>query len=600
MQSTPQNGAYHPAWVLIGMATIISPIAARSQSATPALLADVSQKLEFVRELGGDADGLAGAAWFDFDNDGFLDLFLPNVAGHPNALFRNNRDGTLTNVAAQAGLANGTGNSGAIAGDINNDGWPDLLLTYAGAELEHKHTRLYLNQRNGTFSDITESSGLAGERSSLSPAFADINNDGFIDVFVASLGTAPGLSISRQFNNKLYLNNGNLTFTDISASSGANEDFGACAATFTDYNQDGFPDLLVANCNDVNERPTPLEFLRNNGNLTFTDVRNTARVSTAWFWQGISVGDYDNDGDLDFVLTSFGAGTGHALYENQGNGTYQNRSTQARLANYELGFGVSFADFDNDGFQDLFMAGSLPVAGFNVIGSGSGNPGRLLLNNRDQTFRSAATFGLASKFTTGVAVADFDNNGFPDVVVVTSKFTRPGFDPDGRPILLQNTANTNRWLTIKTVGTSSNRDGLGARVIVAAGDLRQTKEVRAGSSMASMDSPWLTFGLRDSATAEAVRIEWPSGIVQELRNVAANQVLTVTEPAKLEPRVIQSNGLVELKVKSWKGFAYDIEASSDLKSWTRLTTLTNETGTLSFADPQVDSAPQRFYRAVGK
>ena len=594
-----QHSPAHFSWILIAMLSASSAFSVSPQTATPGLLVDVSEKLPFVRELGEAADGLAGAAWFDFDNDGFLDLFLPNVSGQPNALFRNRQDGTFTNVAMQAGVANGTGNSGAVAGDINNDGWKDLLLTYAGAEPGDKHTKLYLNQQNGTFSDITELSGLAGERSSLSPALADINNDGFLDVFIASLGTAPGLPTSRQFNNKLYLNNRDLTFTDISVSSGANEDFGACAAAFADYDQDGFPDLLVANCNDVNERPTPLELLRNNGNLTFTDVRSMARVATAWFWQGISISDYDNDGDQDFVVTSFGAGTGHALYENQGNGTYQNRSTQARLANLELGFGVSFADFDNDGFQDLFMAGSLPIAGFNVIGPGSGNPGRLLMNNRDKTFLSTATFGLESKFTTGVAVADFDNNGFPDVVVMTSKFTRQGFNPDGRPVLLQNAGNTNRWLTIKTVGTRSNRDGIGARVIVSSGNLRQSKEVRAGSSIASMDSPWLTFGLRDSAIAETVRVEWPSGIVQELQHIAANQILTVTEPVKLEPRVAQANGVIELKVGSWKGFVYDIEASSDLRKWTRLATVTNETGAVSFVDGLTGGAGHRFYRAAG-
>jgi enediyne biosynthesis protein E4 len=570
---------------------VSSTVSVSAQTSTSNLLVDVSEKLPFVRELGGAEDGLAGAAWFDFDNDGFLDLFLPNVAGQPNALFRNRQDGTFTNVAAQAGVANGTGNSGVVAGDINNDGWKDLLLTYAGAEPDDLHTKLYLNQGNGTFADITAVSGLAGERSSLSAALADINNDGFLDVFMASLGTAPGLPTSRQFNNKLYLNNGDLTFTDISASSGANEDFGACAAAFTDYDQDGFPDLFVANCNDVNETPTPTELLRNNGNLTFTDVRNQAGVSAAWFWQGIGIGDYDNDGDQDFVLTSFGAGTGHALYEHQGNGTYLNRSVQARLATLELGFGVSFADFDNDGFQDLFMAGSLPIAGFNMIGPGRGNPGRLLMNNRDKTFSTTATFGLASKFTTGVAVGDFDNNGFPDVVVVTSKFVRSGYNPDGRPVLLQNAGNTNHWLTIKTVGTTSNRDGIGTRVRVTSGDLRQVKEVRAGSSLASMDSPWPTFGLGSAAMADTVRIEWPSGIVQELRSIAANQNLIVTEPVRL---LATSRGAFQFR--SWNGFRFTVELSNNLVDWTPLATVTNTTGVVQFTDPDAPQHQQRFYR----
>src|SRR5262245_56041516 len=189
-------------------------------AAEPPLLVDVSNKLDFARELGGNADGLAGAAWFDFDRDGFLDLFIPNVAGHPSALLHNNGDGTFSNVAAQAGVVNGTGNSGAVAGDINNDGWPDLFLTYVGNNPDDPHTKLYLNRGDGTFADITASCGLLGEWSSLSPAFADINNDGFLDLFITSLGI-PG---NRQSKNNLYLNNSDLTYTDLSSSSGADTD----------------------------------------------------------------------------------------------------------------------------------------------------------------------------------------------------------------------------------------------------------------------------------------------------------------------------------------------------------------------------------------
>jgi hypothetical protein len=529
------------------------------QGAEPILLEDVSHRLDFARQLGSDADGLAGAAWFDFDNDGFLDLFIPNAAGHANALFRNNQDGTFTDVAFPAGVANGTGNSGAVAGDFNNDGWADLLVTYAGSEPDQAHTRLYQNRGDGGFSDITESAGLSGERSSFSPVLADIDNDGFLDVFLTSLGTAPGLPSSQQFRNKLYRNNGDLTFTDVSDSSGANEDFGACAATFTDVNLDGFPDLLVANCNDVNERPTPIEFLLNNRDLTFSDIRNEAGTATLWFWQGLAVGDYDNDGDQDFVATSFGAQIGHALYENQGNGTYQNRSSHALIAGSEIGFGVSFADFDNDGFLDLFIAGSLPIAGFDVIGPGRGNPGRLFMNNRDKTFRNPATFGLESKFTSGVAVADFDRNGFPDVVVVTSKFLRAGFDPDGRPVLLRNTGGQNHWLTLRTVGTTSNRDGIGARLTVIAGELHQTREVRAGSSLASMDSPWPTFGLGVATVVDRVRIEWPSGAVQELTNLTVDQMLTVTEPPRLS--------IDQDRVLSWPAHAegYQLHSAQDVR-----------------------------------
>ncbi len=494
-------------------------------------LRNASDRLDFIHR-GNGGDGLAGAAWFDYNNDGFLDLYLANGKGYKNGLFRNNGDGTFTNVSAQAGVENGLGNSGVVAGDIDNDGYVDLFLTGEGGVLGtgQSPTRLYHNNRDGTFTDITTRAGVVGAESAWSAAFGDVDNDGLLDLFIAS----PGRALVQQHRNKLYRNNGDLTFTDISASAGVDTALGGCAVGFSDYDNDGWVDLFVANCGNIFDRPTPIELFHNNRNLTFTEVRKQAGLDLPGFWMGLAFGDYDNDGDMDFFATNFGTASVipylHALFRNNGDGTFTNVADRTGLAPWEWGWGCSFADFDNDGHVDLIFAGSYPPFPFFVIGPGIGNPGRVFLNvdNKDKSlikFRPEFRFELGDKFTSGVAVADFDNNGFPDFVIAVDTYR----DQIGRPVLYQNMGNDNKWLTIKTVGTKSNRDGVGARVKVVAGDLRQLKEVRAGSSFLSMDSPWLTFGLGQLEKADLVEITWPSGLVERFQNIPSNQTITLVE-----------------------------------------------------------------------
>jgi enediyne biosynthesis protein E4 len=216
----------------------------------------------YTRETSG--EGLGGIAWLDYDQDGNLDLYLTNGPSAPNGLFRNNGDGTFTNVSAETGVANGLGNSGVVIGDIDNDGYPDIFLTGEGrlAGPVQTPTRMYHNNGDGTFTDITELSGLMGAGSALAAAMGDINNDGYLDIFIASPGhipvvTGPGTGTSDE--NKLYLNNGDLTFTDITATAGVSGLYvdafgdivsdGACVASFSDYNNDGLADIFVGNCN---------------------------------------------------------------------------------------------------------------------------------------------------------------------------------------------------------------------------------------------------------------------------------------------------------------------------------------------------------------
>ena len=497
-------------------------------------------------------EGLSGAAWLDYDNDADLDLFLPNGKAGVSALFRNNGDGTFTDVAEQAGVANPLGNSGVVVGDIDNNGFPDIFMTGEGRLLfaEQSPTVLYLNQGDGTFQDISDIANIPGANTAMGAAMADINNDGYLDIFIASpghldvapaFGQLPGAfgGVAEQDENKLYLNNGPnadglITFTDISVTAGVNGALGGCVSAFTDYNNDGFMDIIVGNCNDVDFNPTPFHLYRNNGDLTFTDVAEEAGLAVNGLWMAIAPGDYDNDGDQDFFATNFGVAVDapHAFFQNNGDGTYTNIAAELGLADWEFGWGATLTDFDNDGFLDLYFAGAFPLAG--EIGPGRGNPGRLFFNDGEGGFiqaDQAETGGdLSSRYTSGVAQGDFNSDGFADLIVMTTTQLAPqsGEVIDlGTPLLLENTANDNNWLTVRLEGTQSNRSAIGAVVRVTTTDSTQIREVRAGSSFASSESPWPSFGLGDNTEAQ-VTIEWPSGEVQTL-SVQANQLITVTE-----------------------------------------------------------------------
>ncbi|MDQ4142658.1 MAG: CRTAC1 family protein, partial [Actinomycetota bacterium] len=290
---------------------------------------------------------------------------------------------------------------------------------------------------------------------------------------------------------------------------------------------------------------------RNNGDLTFTNVSaQTGWVNNLGFWMATAWGDYDNDSDLDHFSTSAGGSAlqdvpdgpstdayfPHGFWENVGDGSFfQHKPHETGLARPRgsgFGWGANFADFDNDGFMDLFFHGTYPSLGGLLhdaewMGNPWGNPGYLYRNTGDRRFKLVQTFGLRNRFTSGSAVGDFDGDGFPDIAVVNTAFRR---DP-GKPILLLNkTANGNGWITVRTVGTKSNRDGIGAKVRVLAGRLTKLQEVRSGSSFASMDSPWLTFGLgRKAPRRVSIEVTWPSGRVEVFRGKRTRRIVTLRE-----------------------------------------------------------------------
>lgn len=488
----------------------------------PVVFEDVSDRIPFTHlSLPFLGDGLIGVAWLDYDLDGDIDLFVANGRTQPNGLFRNDGDGEFTEVAAAAGVANGEGNSGVVVGDLDNDGDPDLMLMGEGGiaplpTVDPPLAKLYRNDGDGTFTDVTDGSGLVGPETQMMVALGDIDNDGDLDAFMTAPGTFK-LPLT-QHRSKLFVNNGDLTFTDISASAGIDTDLGSCVVQFSDYDNDGWQDIFVGNCNDLLLAPTPIELFRNNGDLTFTDVASSAGLDIDGYWMSMASGDYDNDGLLDIFVTNFGfPGAGfeapqvdnpHGLFRNNGDGTYTDVAPQAGAAQHPFGWGAVLTDFDNDGWSDLFFTGVIPAPNLGFIGPGHGNPGTYLVNNGDGTFEdltSTTPADLSSIYTSGVAHGDFDDDGFDDLVIALTAL--PPFT-DGQPLLWRNEGNRNRSLKIRTQGTVNNRDGVGARVTVDNRRTTQTKEVHAGASFSSANSPWMTFGIGRKKRAD-VEVLWP-------------------------------------------------------------------------------------------
>ncbi len=528
------------------------PLRATAQS-PPVLFEDVSDRIPFLHhsvDAGG--DGLAGAAWFDFDIDGDLDLFLPNGKNSTNALFRNNADGTFSNIAKDAGVENGLGNSAAVAADFDNDGWPDLFLTGEGGSLQgtaQAPLHLFRNTRDGKFEDVTPGSGLQAPPTHLAASAADIDNDGLVDIFISAPGS---LALKVNHQNRMYRNLGNFRFEDVSAQSGLNTQLGACATMFADYDNDGWQDLFVATCNDKLIRNTPLELFRNNGDGTFTERAQQAGLARGGLWMGLCGSDYDRDGDFDIFVTNTGPASGggqaHALWRNNGNGTFTDVALFAGVADLRFGWGCTFSDFDNDGLDDLFFTGSLvsvcpPQApaiqgsaclALNLIGPGLGNRGSLLFNDGKGRFvnhSGSLPVNMERMYSSGVAAGDFDNDGATDLVIAVEGVPAIGnvAATPAQPVLLRNEGSGNNWLDVKLLGRGLNRSAIGARVTLSSGDETQIKEIRAGSGHLSQHSQVLHFGLGANGVADTLNIRWPDGTEEVLSEVDVNRTLNVEQ-----------------------------------------------------------------------
>lgn len=483
-----------------------------------------------------------GVAWGDYDGDGRLDLYVTDHMGRCH-LYRNNGDGTFTDVAESAGVVNpGLRSTSATFVDFDNDGRPDLYVGRA-----YGPNVLYHNNGDGTFTDVTKRSGLGDRGRTMSTAWGDYDGDGYLDVFVVNYTNQP-ISLDPNASpledvrtvthvlrpyNRLYHNNGDGTFTDVTHLLGELETRGlGFSAVWFDYNNDGRPDLYVAY--DFGGQVQPDVLWRNDGpdgkgGWNFTSVGPGLGVATEGNPMGVTSGDYNNDGWLDLAVSNIGP---NHLYRNQSGRSFQDMAQRARVThagsvvgnmlNPSMTWGASFADFNNDGWLDLFMvAGAMDYQ--NVP-----QPNMLYLNDHTGHFVDVSAPAGINDPGQGrsVAVGDYNGDGYLDMFV--ANYGQP-------PLLYRNMSRSigNHWLRLKLEGTRSNRDAVGARVTVhAAGLPPQMREVQIGQGLGSCNETALHFGLAGTDRAQRIEIRWPSGIRQVLHDVAAGREISVREPGK--------------------------------------------------------------------
>jgi hypothetical protein len=561
VQTSPGHVAYLIVCLLIGM----SPGVRAQSSFTKILTGDI------VTDVGNFAD----RTWGDYNNDGFLDLFVCAYwGGQTNVLYRNNGNGTFTKVTGGDPVADDYGHIGSIWVDYDNDGKLDLFVSSATNGPSSRPNVLFHNNGGGSFTPVnvgspTNQFGLFGQC-----AGADYDNDGFLDFFVANDGNW-GLTGGK---NLFMHNNGDGTFTKITSGAVANDVGVAWNAQFADYDNDGFVDLFVVNNNE--NGGGGVNFLyHNNRDGSFSRVL-TNTVAKDSFANGAlccAWGDYDNDGLQDLFVVANQGGGPNRLYHNDGNGAFTKILSGPMLTPSPGGFsvGCTWGDYDNDGYLDLFVT--------NFEGRN-----QLFHNNQNGTFTQVLTGNPVKDGGSGLACAlcgwvDYDNDGFLDLLVAI----RP--DPpiqgivQSRNLLYHNDGNTNAWLELKLIGTVSNRSAIGAKVRVQA---------TIGGKLVAH------FGLGDATNADTVRIEWPSGTVQEFQNVALRQIWTVTEPPRLNAYL--TNGAASFFLKGGRGFQYDVQMSTNPVAWQPLGTLTvtNLNGVAPILGTGTPNSIQRFYRAV--
>lgn len=527
----------------------------------------VTHKRYLVEEMG------CGAAFFDYDNDGWLDIFMVNGTrfeglppGPPpsNFLFHNNRDGTFTDVTGRAGLSRTGWGQGCCVGDFDNDGFDDLFVTYWGANV------LYHNNGDGTFTDVTRKAGLLQTgphpRWNVACCFLDYDRDGRLDLFVANyvnfdphIAPLPGAnSLCRYYGiavpcgpqglgggtNILYHNRGDGTFEDVSERSGiavpgglpepyavagnwmpvGSYGMGAAAA---DFDNDGWPDIYVA-CDEA-----PSLLYHNNHDGTFTQIATAAGCALSangatQGGMGVAAGDYDCDGWLDILKPNF-AGENVSLYHNNRNGTFYDAVYRAGLAfaTSNVGWGAGFQDFDNDGWRDIFIStGHVypEIAGRGLM-MRYASPKVLYRNLGNGKFENAgprAGPGITQPHTSrGCAFGDFDNDGDVDAIVINMN------EP---PSLLRNDCTSgNNWIKVKCVGSRSNRSAIGARVRVVTGSHSQIDEVMSGSSYLSQNDLRLHFGLGRAPEVDLIEVKWPSGLLESFRKIESNRLVVIEE-----------------------------------------------------------------------
>lgn len=503
-----------------------------------------------------------GVAFFDYDNDGWLDIFFVNGSrfettfprgSEPiNRLYRNNRDGTFTDVTRKAGLARSGWGQGVCIGDYDNDGHDDLFLTYWGDNV------LYRNNGDGTFSDVTAKAGVSAgggkrKRWNTGCAFLDYDRDGFLDLFISNyvdfeLSTVPvsenGLCLYKGLKvacgpagleggrNILFHNNGDGTFTDVSEKAGIWNTPGkyGLGVLISDFDNDGWPDIYVAN------DTAPSCLYRNNRDGTFRDIGAEAGVAfgadgKSQAGMGVSAADYDGDGLLDILKTNFAGDTSN-LYHNLGDNFFEETTNQAGLGRNTrfLGWGAGFVDIDNDGLPDILLCNGHVYPEVQELAVEAGYRQRkVLYRNLGKGKFADVSQGGGPGITKpvparGCAFGDFDNDGDIDVVVNCIN--------DVPQLLRCDASHDNHWLKVKLVGVKSNRSAIGARIYCTPeGGKRLMEEIRSGGSYLSQNDLRAHFGLGKSGKAD-LEIHWPNGLKERVFGVAGNQILRLVEGAQ--------------------------------------------------------------------
>jgi hypothetical protein len=498
-----------------------------------------------------------GAAWGDFDNDGFPDLFIGTTTNNPsqnspNRLYRNQQDGTFKAVLANAFPADiGVISAGFV--DYDNDGFLDVFGSKLGPDL------LYRNNGDGTFlktMNLVTSDSAAG----IGSAWGDFNNDGFVDLFVANEGAS----------NALFQNDGQGGFIRLTNAIW-NLNVASQAAAWADYDNDGLLDLFVANYQNNKNL-----LYHNEGHGQFTRITNGAVANEIGRFGACAWGDYDNDGYFDLLVGSYGPGN-NVLYHNNRDGTFSKVTRDIVATDPIHCDSVAWGDYDNDGFLDLLVSGE--VAPYQHA--------FLYHNNGDGTFTKVMTGSPVNDIGEGrnCALVDYNRDGFLDIWIAHSF----GYLNS----LYKNNGNSNGWLEVKCEGRVSNRAGLGAKIrtkaTIRGKELWQLRQITANETTAH-------FGLGDATNVDIIRIEWPSGIVQQLTNVSPKQFMTIREPSKLTVQPAPENESMNLTLSGAKGQVYVIERSRNFLQWETWQTVTNSSGKEVIND-SADGA-QFFYRAV--
>lgn len=488
-----------------------------------------------------------GGGFIDYNGDGFLDIYLVCYSQTPqadrrlklnDALYRNNRDGSFSEVTESAGIKNSMLGMGLTVGDYNNDGWPDMYITGYGA------SKLYLNNGNGSFTDVTVRVGVDNKRWGTSAAFFDYDNDGYLDLFVCNyLSFDPDGQVACDFfegrpycylarfkgsASVLYHNNRDGTFSDVSRPAGIAQYIGKGLGVIAfDYNNDGKTDIFQANDG------TPNFLFRNNGDRTFSEVALEADCALdpnaeVRGGMGVDAEDLDGDGFQDVFVTNFSQQT-NAYWHNNGDGTFEETTNELGLGKISYlmsGFGTRFFDYNNDGLVDLFVLNGHPFEPINKVFPETTYAERpFLFENTGKGFREVAGEHGAplkrSYLGRGLAVGDIDNDGDSDLLLLNAG------EP---PVLLRNDGgNKNHWLGIKLVGTKSNRDSTGAKLTISAGGRQRIRQLLGGTSYCSASDRRVLFGMGRNDKVAAITVLWPNGQSTAVKNVPVDRYITIRE-----------------------------------------------------------------------